>query len=186
MKRLAVSMLALIVVLTSCSKKDDNPTQEQNGFHATINNQSYTFKILSATLFRFAPSQQKRMDITAVSEDGSKRITLTLGEETDQGNGIAVKAYVLNPFPDDNPNTENIDESASAEGFTTYSTSLGNNSWITRVYDENGKFIVSACDAANTVISATFETTLVNLNDNADVVKITNGKISNVTYKLLN
>ncbi|MCC6289543.1 MAG: hypothetical protein IT249_16810 [Chitinophagaceae bacterium] len=186
MKKLRISFFAFIILFASCSKKDSTTPQEQGTFQASINGEVLTFKVNSATLLRSIQTNEKRLDIQGTSEDGTKRLILTLGDKTSEGNGITVKTYILNAFHEDNPNTEDIDESLSTDGYTTYSTSLGSGSWLSPIFEEDGKFIVTACDATNTIISGNFETKMVNMNDETNVVTVTNGKINNIKYQVLN
>jgi hypothetical protein len=95
---------------------------------------------------------------------------------------MTVKPYVLNAFPEDDPGTPDVDESFTTQGFSTYSTSLGNNNWFTDVYNEDGLFTVTACDSANTIVSGTFQTTLRDFNTDTTVLSVTNGKLTNVKY----
>jgi hypothetical protein len=197
MKKIYLILLSGIITLTSCQKSisDFDPSTPQGGgsttstsgsFEATVNGQKLSFTVSSATLLRSVATLEKRLDITAVTTDNSKRIIITLGEQTATGNSVAVKKYVLNPFPDDDPATPNIDESLTTQGYTTYSTTLGNNNWLTSIYDELGSFTVSSCDANTKLISGSFETTLTDMIDPSIVIKITAGKVTNVKYTVLN
>jgi hypothetical protein len=199
MRKIYFILLSSVILLSSCQKtisdfdpstnptgKPTTPTTASGSFEATVDGQKFIFNIISATLLRSTADHEKRLDMAGVSADGKKRIIITLGEETSQGNAVTVKKYVLNAFPEDDPATPNIDESATTQGFTTYSAGPGNNNWITNVYDETGSFTVTSCDASTTLISGTFETTLTDLNDSSIVIKITAGKITNVKYTVLN
>lgn len=200
MKKLYFLLLSSVVLFSSCQKSisDFDPSTSQGGgttnppgntsgsFEATVNGQKLVFKLYAATLLRSTATNQKRLDISAISADSSKRIIVTLGEETSLGNAFTVKKYTLNPFPEDDPATTTIDESMTTQGFTTYSTGLGSNSWLTSVYDELGSFTITSCDASTKLVSGTFETTLNDLLDPAVIIKITAGKITNVKYTVLN
>lgn len=198
MKKVYFLLLSTVVLFSSCQKSisDFDPSTNQGGgtgttssngsFEATVNGQKINFKLYAATLIRSTATNQKRLDISAISADSSKRIIITLGEETALGNAFTVKKYTLNPFPDDDPATPTIDESMTTQGFTTYSTGLGSNSWLTSVYDELGSFTITSCDGNTKLVSGTFETTLNDLLDPAVVIKITSGKITNVKYTVLN
>ncbi len=185
MKKITALLALGVILFASCSKSKDSAASGKT-FEATIDGKSYVFNINSATLLRSAADNEKRLDIAGTSTDGSKRLIITLGEETSQGNGVSVKTYVLNPFPEDDPNTPNVDESLTTQGFTTYSTSLGNNNWLTDVYNENGSFQVTSCDETNKVISGTFHTDLVDFSTGTVTIKVTAGKIANVKYTVLN
>jgi len=198
MKQFYFILLSAIIGLSSCQKSisDFDPSTPQGGtnpppaggsggFEATIDGQKYTFTIASATLIRSALYKEKRLDIAGITADNKKRLIITLGEETDQGNGVKVKKYVLNAFPPDDPATPAVDESLTTQGFTTYSTGIGTNNWLTSVYDEDGSFTVTSCDVAAKIISGTFSTTLTDLLDNS-VITITAGKITGVKYTVLN
>jgi hypothetical protein len=161
------------------------PSTASGSFVATVDGKALSFSVTAATLVRSQAVNEKRMDVTGTSTDGTKRITLTLGEETYQGNAVSVKKYILNPFPDDDPSTPDIDESLYTQGYTTYGTSTNGN-WIYGVYDENGICTVSSCDASKTLITATFATTLTDLTDTTNVIKITAGKLTNIKYSVLN
>ncbi len=198
MKKIYFLLISSVLLLSSCQKSisDFDPSSTQGGgatnppgsgsFEATVNGQKVTFKLYAATLLRSTATNQKRLDISAISADSSKRIILTLGEETASGNAFTVKKYTLNPFPDDDPATPSVDESLTTQGFTTYSTGLGSNSWLTSVYDELGSFTITSCDANSKLVSGTFETTLNDLLDPAVIIKITAGKITNIKYTVLN
>jgi hypothetical protein len=200
MKKIYFIAVTTIVLLSSCQKSisDFDPSTTQGGgttippssasgsFEATVNGQKIAFNLYAATLLRSTATNQKRLDISAISADNTKRIILTLGEETAAGNTFTVKKYTLNPFPDDDPATPTIDESLSTQGFTTYSSGPGSNNWITSVYDELGSFTITSCDSNTKLVSGTFETTLNDLMDPTIVIKITAGKVTNVKYTLLN
>lgn len=185
MKKTAFVLLAGILCITACKKS--NSSSGNSTFSATVNGKATTFNVVSATLLRSQPANEKRMDITGISADKSQEMIITLGLETSLGSGMTVKSYVLNPFPPDDPNTPNIDESLTTQGYTTYMTSLGNGSWFTDVYDEQGTFVISACDSAHTTVSGTFETTLTDSNASPAIsVVIKDGEISNLKYQVLN
>jgi hypothetical protein len=201
MKKIYLILLSSIILASSCQKSisdfdpsmapSGNPggTQPGNGsgsFEATIDGTKISFSITAATLLRSTSLNEKRMDITGTSTDGTKRLIVTLGEETAQGNAMTVKTYTLNAFPLDDPATPNIDESATTQGFTTYGTTLGNNSWLYDIYDENGSFSITSCDASSRLVSGTFQTTLTDMIDNTHIVTITAGKLTNVKYSVLN
>ena len=173
-----------VLCFTAC-KKSDGSGSSSSTFTATVNGKATTFNIFQATLLRSTQTNEKRMDIGGISTDKSQRVIITLGIETDQGSGMTVKPYVLNPFPPDDPSTP-IDESLTTQGFSTYSTSLGNNNWLTDIYNEDGLFTVTACDSAHTTISGTFQTTLKDSNTDTVVVSLTNCKMTNVKYAVMN
>jgi len=180
-------LCAGILFVAACKKSSDSNSNSSTTFTANVNGKATTFNINSATLIRSTAAHEKRMDIQGISTDNSKRLIITLGLETDLGTGMTVKTYTLNPFPDDNPATPNIDESATTDGFSTYSTSLSNGNWLTNVYDEQGSFILSACDSTHSTVSGTFQTTLTdNTVSPAASITITGGKCSNVKYRMLN
>ncbi|HMH21051.1 MAG TPA: hypothetical protein VK563_04720 [Puia sp.] len=187
MKKLLYIPLIGILFLTACKKSSSGSSGSSTTFTATIDGKATTFNVISATLLRSQADNEKRMDISGTSTDNSKRLIITLGIETSLGTGMTVKSYVLNPFPDDNPNTPNIDESATTQGFSTYSTTLGSGNWLTNIYDEQGSFVISSCDSAHTTVSGTFQTTLTdNTTAPATSIVITNGKISGLKYMVLN
>jgi len=186
MKKISIMFLFGALYFTACKKNDGSSNSSGATFTATVNGKATTFNIFQATLLRSTQDNEKRMDIGGISTDKTKRVIITLGIETSQGSGMTVKPYVLNPFPQDDPSTPDVDESLTTQGFTTYSTSLGNNSWFTDVYNEDGLFAVSACDSAHTTISGTFQTTLKDFNTDTTVVSITSGKLTNVKYTVMN
>jgi len=186
MKKVLSVLLVGILFITACKKSSSN-NNSSSTFTATVNGKATTFNVISATLVRSQAAYEKRMDISGTSTDNTKRLIITLGMETSLGTGMTVKSYVLNPFPVDDPNTPNIDESLTTQGFTTYSTTLGNNNWLTNVYDEQGSFVISACDSAHSTVSGTFQTTLTdNTTTPATSIVITSGKVSNLKYTMLN
>jgi hypothetical protein len=185
MKKLLTLLMVTGLFLPSCKKSDDTATTAANTFEAKIDGQKIVFNVTASHLIRSAADNEKRLDITGTSTDGSKRITLTLGEETSIGNGVTVKKYILNAFPEDDPNTPNIDESLSTQGFSSYGISLNGN-WLYNIYNEAGSFTVTSCNSSSTIVSGTFETTLTDMNDNTIVIHITEGKMNNIKYTLLN
>ncbi|HVU57889.1 MAG TPA: hypothetical protein VHD83_22665 [Puia sp.] len=186
MKKISAMFLLGALCFTACKKSNSSTPTTDATFTATVNGKETTFNIFQATLIRSTDTHEKRMDIGGISTDNTKRVIITLGIETDQGNGMTVKPYVLNPFPEDDPGTPDVDESMTTQGFSTYSTSLGNNSWLTDVYNEDGLFTISACDSAHTTVSGTFQTTLKDFNTDTTVLSLTNGKMTNVKYMVLN
>ena len=200
MKRIILPVLISLLLLSSCQKtiSDFDPsaihgtgadtttsvTTPGGSFVATVDGKSMNFTITASTLIHSPVNSEKRMDITGTSTDGTKRIIITLGEETATGNAITVKKYILNAFPEDDPATPTIDESLTTQGFTTYGTA-SNGNWIYDVYTESGSFTVTSCDAATKLISGSFATTLTSLSDNT-VVTITAGKLTGVKYSVLN
>src|SRR5450631_1347600 len=118
MKKTVFILLAGILFITSCKKS--NSTSGSSTFTATVNGKATTFNVLAATLLRSQAANEKRMDISGTSTDNSQRLIITLGMETYLGSGMTAKSYTLNPFPVDDPNTPNVDESLTTEGFTTY------------------------------------------------------------------
>jgi len=189
MKKISAMFLlgALALYFTACKKSDGSGGGSSSStFTATVNGKATTFNIFQATLLRSTQTNEKRMDIGGISTDKTQRVIITLGIETSNGSGMTVKPYVLNPFPEDDPSTPDVDESLTTQGFTTFSTSLGNNSWLTDVYNEDGLFTVSACDSAHTTITGTFQTTLKDFNTDTVVFSVTNGKMTNVKYSVLN
>lgn len=173
-----------ISCFTAC-KKSDSSSDSSATFTAKVNGKATTFSISQATLIRSEPDNEKRLDIVGTSTDKSERLIITLGMETSQGTGMTVKPYVLNAFPEDDPNTQE-DESLTTQGFTAWSTTLGNGNWYTDIYHEQGLCTVTACDSAHTTISGNFQTTLRDFNTDTVVVAITEGKLSNVKYTVLN
>jgi len=189
MKKISATFLlgALALYFTACKKSDGSGGGSSSStFTATVNGKATTFNIFQATLLRSTQTNEKRMDIGGISTDKTQRVIITLGIETSNGSGMTVKPYALNPFPEDDPSTPDVDESLTTQGFTTFSTSLGNNSWLTDVYNEDGLFTVSACDSAHTTITGTFQTTLKDFNTDTVVFSVTNGKMTNVKYSVLN
>jgi len=198
MKKIYLVLLSVLVIASSCQKSisdfdpstapvtDPGGTKPGTGsFEASINGTKINFTITAATLLRSTTLNEKRMDITGTSTDGTKRLTITLGEETSQGNAMSVKTYTLNAFPDDDPATPNVDESLTTQGFSTYGTASGAN-WIYDIYDEKGSCTITSCDASTKLVSANFQTTLTDMIDNTHVITITAGKLSNIKYTVLN
>jgi hypothetical protein len=185
MKKLLFPVFCLLLIVSSCSKnKDDN--NSTGTFSVKLNGQSINFTVESATFVRSASTHEKRLDITGLSSDGTKKLTLTFHEGTHEGNGITVKSYTIRIFNEDDPNTAADESDDSMDGFISYGTKFGNNNWLYETYAENGTFTVTSCNESTKKISGTFNISLVNLNDNSDVVEFTEGKFSNVTYIVLN
>jgi hypothetical protein len=198
--KLSAALVGILVAfqLVSCQQEPDfdldpnnnnnnpgNPPGSASGsFEAKVNGQLTTFKVTSATLLRSTQLNQKRLDITGESTDGTKRLILTFGEMTATGNGMAVKSYLVRLFNDDDPNTPDDESIDSDDGFTTWSEKIGN-SWVTDVFAENGTMTVSSCDASAKKISGTF-----NVKDSSltsgDVLNLTEGKFTNIGYMVVN
>ncbi|MEP6750734.1 MAG: hypothetical protein ABJB86_23570 [Bacteroidota bacterium] len=202
MKKIFFALICNLILFSSCQKSISDfdpsttqgtgsgttPTAPTNGsgnFVATVDGKQLTFNVTAATLVRSQAANEKRIDVTGTSSDGTKRIILTLGEETSVGNSITVKKYILNAYPEDDPSTPTIDESLDIQGYTTYGIASGSN-WMYGVYDEKGSCTVTSCDAAATLISATFATTLTDLLDSTHIVSITAGKLTNIKYTVVN
>ncbi len=184
MRKLFFPLLMASLVFAAC-KKSNSSGASSSTFTASVNGKATTFNIFQATLLRNTSSNQKRMDIAGTSTDNKQRLIFTLGMETAAGNGMKVKSYVLNAFPEDDPNTPE-DESLTTQGFTTLSTPLGNNNWLTDVYSESGLFNLTSCDSAHYTVSGTFQTTLRDYDTDTVVYSITNGKMTNVKYMVVN
>lgn len=198
MKKIYFVLLGSIISLSSCQKSisDFDPSQQpvtginqtsntiNGGLTATIDGKLLHFTVVSAILKRFPLTNEKRMDIAAISTDNRKKIIITLGEKTAQGNEMTKKKYILNAFPADDPTTPNIDESAHSQGYTTYGT-LNGTGLTFDIYDEVGSFTVGSCDASTRLISGTFETTLTIQSGIRQITKITSGNIMNVKYRVI-
>lgn len=89
MKKLTLLLVLSTFLFVSCSKCKESATSGKT-FEATIDGKAYVFKIISATLLRSAADSEKRLDIAGISTDSSKRLIVTLGEETSVGNGVTV------------------------------------------------------------------------------------------------
>src|SRR5450432_1777106 len=124
MKKIYLLLLVNLLLLGSCQKSVSDfdpstsqgtgttptpPTNPAGSFVSTIDGKQFSFGVTAATLVRSQPANEKRLDITGTSTDGTRRLIITLGEETYQGNAITVKKYILNPFPEDDPSTPDID-----------------------------------------------------------------------------
>jgi hypothetical protein len=184
MKKSTSALLIATLFFTACKK--DSSTKTSSTFTASVNGQATTFNISQATLIRSTGDNEKRLDIAGTSTDGSKMFIITLGLETATGNGMTVKSYVLNAFPEDDPSTPDVDESLTTQGFTTYSTKLSGGGWLTDVYNEQGSFNLSSCDSTNHIISGTFQTTMRDMSTGDISVDVKDGKVSNVKYTVLN
>jgi hypothetical protein len=199
--KLAVALSGILIAfqLVSCQQEPDwnpnnnpnnpnnpgnNPGTASGSFEAKVDGQLTTFKVIGATLLRSTSTNEKRVDITGESLDGTKQLTLTFGEMNATGNSIPVKDYVVRLFNDDDPNTPQDESQDSDDGFITYATKIGS-SWVTDVYAENGVMKVTACDATTKKISGTF-----NVKDSSltsgPVINFTEGKFTNVGYMVVN
>jgi len=193
-------MIILGLSVTSCQKEVNGDTGIDNTgtgtgtgggtgapgtFEVKINGQLTTFNVLAATLLRSNPDNVKRLDIAGVSKDQSKQLIITIGDTPASGNDVHLKNYVIDLFNEDDPNTPQDESLGNDDGFITYSTSLGNNSWLTDVFAENGNMQVTACDAAAKKVSGTFAVKDSSLNDGS-VINFTEGKFTNISYQVLN
>ena len=197
--KLRVALVGILVSfqLFSCQQEPDWDLDNNNNnnnpppggtasgsFEAKINGQLTTFNVKSATLLRSTQLNQKRLDITGESVDGTKQLILTFGEMTAAGNGMAVKNYLVRLFNEDDPNTPDDESVDSDDGFTTYSVKVGS-SWVTDVFAENGTMTVSSCDASAKKITGTFSVKDSSLTS-GDVFNFTEGKFTNISYMVLN
>ncbi|MDF2193008.1 hypothetical protein [Paraflavitalea sp. CAU 1676] len=207
MKKLLLPLLCLAIAFTSCKKEksidssdpgaptsgggngggnDGGNNGPDGGLEVKLNGQTITFTVESATLLRSTQTNQKRLDINGLSKDGTKKIILTFGEETAVGNGMSVKTYKVKLFNEDDPNTPEDESDDSMDGFMTYGTKLGTNSWLFDVYSENGTFTITACNESAKKVSGTFKTTLSQMDDPTKKLEFTEGKFTNVAYMVLN
>ena len=186
MKKISAFLLLGALCFAACKKNSDSQPANSTTFTASLNGKATTFNVSQATLLRSQGDNEKRMDIVGTSTDNTKRLVITLGVETYMGTGMTVKSYVLNPFPEDDPSTPNVDESLTTQGFTTYSTALGGGGWLTDVYNEQGSFTITSCDSAHTTVSGTFQTVLKDMDTDTAVLTVSNGKITNLKYTVLN
>ena len=183
MKKLILPVVALLLLLTSCSKsKDDADTGSGSGtFEAKQDGKLVTFKIESAMLALSPGTSEKRLDISALSSDGTKRVALTFYEETGTGNGVTAKTYDVWYFNNDNPNTPQDESEDDMDGLFTYGTKMGAN-WLYDVYGTQATLVVTKCDEGAKKVSGTFKAKLINLNDDTVSAEFTEGKFSNVSY----
>jgi len=204
MKKFILPLLCLTLLAVSCTKEKsidsgdpssptnggggggNNPGTSGGSFEVKLNGQLINFTVESATLIRSTSTSEKRLDINGTSKDGKKKLILTFHEMSADGNGIPVKTYSIKMFNDDDPNTPEDESDDSMDGFITYGTSLGSNSWMYEIYSQNGIFTVTSCDANAKKVSGTFKVTLVNLNDPSNKEEFTEGKFNNVAYMVLN
>lgn len=195
----SILIIIFICFISSCQKEisysdlsqqpapDIDPLSNtlSGGFSARIDGKRVDFTVISATLRRYTITNEKRLDMTGISIDNTKKITITIGEKNSVGGALTTKKYILNPFPTDDPLTPNIDESMYIQGYTIYGTVSGVY-WLFDIYNESGIFTVVSCDASTTLLSGFFETTLIDQANNSRIIKITDGVAKNIKYKIIN
>lgn len=187
-------LLVFTVALSACQKEvyDFDPTQQPStiqpgltgSFTAVVDGVLVNFTVIAATLTHYSITNEKRMDIAAISYDNKRKIILTIGEKGSQINEITKKKYTLDAFPIDDPSTQNFDESKYSQGYTTYGISDGV-VWNFDSYDEEGSFTVLSCDPSKALINGLFETTLTPQSGIGSIIKITSGKITDVKYRFI-
>ena len=186
----------VLLVLVSCQQEviddlgnnsgnNNNPTLPSQSFEVKLNGTLTSFKVIQATLLRSIADNAKRLDIAGVSSDSSKRLVLTIGSTPATGNGVLIKDYLIRLFNEDDPNTPEDEGEDTEEGFLTYSTRLGTNSWVTDVYAENGIIKITANDASARTITGTFNIKDSSLTDGT-VINFTEGKFNNIKYLVVN
>ena len=184
MRKLILLPLAAICLMASCKKSGTTTTPTgSSSFTLKVNGVAHTFSLYSATLQRSTSTNQKRMDITGISEDSSYRVTFTIGEETSSGNGITTGSHTVRMFNDDDPATP-ADESIDTDAMVTLSRKVGAD-WITDVYKENGTFTITGNDISGTTISGTLSDTLVSMGGGTNYT-LSEGSFSNIKYMVLN
>jgi hypothetical protein len=184
MKKLILPVVAFLLLLTSsCTKdKDDDSTDSGKGtFEARQDGQLVKFNIESATLILSESTSEKRLDISGLSTDGSKRVVLTFYEEVGTGNSVSAKTYDLWYWNNDNPNTSADESEEVMDGLFTYGMKLGAN-WMYDVFGTQATLVVSQCNESSKKISGTFKCKLIDLSDDSIYTEFTEGKFSNVVY----
>jgi len=178
MNKIFLLITSTIVFFASCSKNVDN-RGEWNTFSAKINETSYSFIIESGILLRF-PNNDKRLEITGISTDGTTKLIISLGEFASVGNGISIKDYTLRMLSPDNPVTP-ADESVDSGHYLYFGKKVGND-WDYSMYSVNGIVNISACNEGATTISGTFQVVLDELPNDSPLISITNGNFNNLKY----
>jgi hypothetical protein len=174
--------ISISILFFSCKKDSDSPASG-NKFQLKLNGTLTTFNLISATLARNSMTNQKRLDISGTSEDGKTVFTLTVGEETATGNGVAMGSHEVSLFNEDDPNTPE-DESEGTDAFVSLSFYSGSN-LITGLYSENGDITITGIDENAHKVSGTFQQALKNLNGGTDYT-ITEGSFNNLEYMVVN
>lgn len=182
MKKYSISLVLLSIFFFACSKSDSGGSG--SSFQAKINGTSYNFNLETSHLLRSTVTNEKRLDFSGTSTDGTIKLVVTLGEQSSTGNGMSVKLYKIQLFNEDNPSTTEDESLDSDDGFITYGSKVGSN-FVFGVYAEKGSMRVSACNESAKTISGTFECTLTDLNNN-NVITISEGKFNNISYTVIN
>ncbi len=182
MKKFSCALLLISILFFSCKKDSASPASSGDTFQLKINGTATTFKVMTATLIRSTADNQKRLDISGTSEDGTTVFILTIGEETATGNGITIGKHDVRLFNDDDPNTPE-DESTDSDAFVTLSVYSGGN-LITDVYSENGDITITGNDENAHTISGTFQQTL--KSSGGTDYTISEGSFNNLQYIVAN
>lgn len=157
-------------------------------FTAKVNGTATTFNVIQATLIRSVSTNEKRFDLSGVSTDGSKRISIVIGNSSSSsGNNVELGDHPIQLFLDDDPATPQ-DESELSDSFIILATSLGSGSWLTDVYKVSGTIQVGANTPGVTTgtISGTFNATLKDMSTDEVKYSFTEGEFNNITYYVLN
>lgn len=183
MNKVLVCFILSTLVLSSCSKSGSTP-QSSNTFTVKVNGTATEFDLLSATLVRSTDTDEKRFDISGKSKDGKFLLALTVGEETDLGNGVTVGAHEVKLFNEDNPDTPEDESGIMSNAFVALAIYVGS-STVTDVFAENGTINITSCNEGSTTISGNFTITLESLTGGTDYT-LSEGSFSNIQYRVLN
>lgn len=165
----------------SCRKDAHVPSPGK--FSAIINGVNTEFTIKTAALVRSTLTNEKRIDIGGVSQDGKYVLVLSVIEDNAAGDIIASKNYPVRLFNNDDPDTD-MDESVNTNAFV----SLGiytNNQLQTDIYIENGHISVTDTNESRLSVSGNFSIRMKS-RSNSESFIITDGVFKRVKYTVIN
>ncbi|WP_336514665.1 hypothetical protein [Pollutibacter soli] len=171
-------------IFMSCSKDNDrNSNGESSVFEAKVNGIDTKFDIESASLIHSKNYDRKRMDITVASMDKKTKLILTLTQTPAQGRGMSLKNYPIRFGLSDDPLTTELDESIALIDGQLMLGEQKDNGYALFPHPQKGNVIVLSCDEIVSVISGSFECSLLKQGD--EIMNITEGKFSNIRYLFL-
>ena len=172
-KIIGIGLLVMSLVFVGCTKDEDSDNGAAGSITATINGTPWVgTKIINVSLIQSKSLEEQRFDISA--QDGKQMLSLAISSELTTVKGMPVHSYF---FEDDN-----------ALFLNTYI--IGKNTF-TEHFCNAGQLTITAIDPDKKTISGTFsfesekvgvlQTEIVT----PDVVKVTNGVFTNLTYTVI-
>jgi len=172
-KIIGIGLLVMSLVFVGCSKDEDSDSATSGSITATINGIPWTgTKIINVSLIQSASLGEQRLDISA--QDGKQMLSLAISSELTTVKGMPVRTYSF--------------ENDDALFLNTY---MIGSSTFTEHTPVSGQLTITAINTDKKTVSGTFsfenekagilQTEIVT----PDVVNVTNGVFTNLTYTVL-